>query len=76
MLTQGVVAPQEVRPPLSSVMCTSRNVKVPSFRAPLSSRITIGWRVGVATNSSSRENTRRTGRDVALARKTQIGSNG
>ncbi len=76
MLIHGVVAPHEVRPPLSSVIFTSRNVNVPSFFAPLLTWMIIGWRVGVAKNSSSRVKCKRTGLCVALAKKTQIGSNG
>ena len=62
--------------PLSCSVSQTRNVSVPSFLAPLRSRSSTGWRVGDAMNSSSRENTSFTGRPVAFARNTQIGSNG
>ena len=73
-MTNGVVAPHEVYPPLSWVNSMSRNVNVPSRLAPARIRISVGWRVGEATNSSRRSNTSFTGRPVLRARWTAIGS--
>ena len=73
-MTKGVVAPQDVYPPLSWVKAMSRKVKVPSFRAPARMVMTVGWRVGDATNSSFRLKTSLTGLRVSRARCTAIGS--
>ena len=52
IITEGVVAPQEVYAPLSRTMSTLRKVSLPSLSQPCSTVAMTGCRGGLAMNSS------------------------
>ena len=72
IMTEGVVAPQDVYAPLSRIISISRNVSRPSLLHPWEIFVIVHCRGDVAKNSSSREKINLTGFLVFMASRMAI----